>query len=292
MFRHSVRRFFEKEVTPFVEEWEEAGIVPRSVWKKMGEQGFLCMSVPEEYGGLGADFLYSVILCEELARTRHSGLAAPLPSDVDVPYITSYASGELKHRYLPGCVSGEIITAVAMTEPNTGSDLASIRTTAVADGDEVVINARRPLSATASTPIWWSWRPGTHRWTIPHQALNLYLVEAGTPGFEKGKKIKKVGWKSQDTAELFFPGLPDSVRQPTGPAGSGLPYADGKAPAGTAGLRPDCRGGGRGHAGIHHGLYQRTDRLRPAHFRVPEYPVSGWWKWPPRSSWAGPSLTS
>ncbi len=104
-FRQSVRKFFEKEVTPYVEEWEEAGIVPKSVWKKMGDQGFLCMSVPEEYGGMGADFLYSVILTEELVRTEHAGLAAPLHSDVVVPYILSYASEELKQKYLSLCIS-------------------------------------------------------------------------------------------------------------------------------------------------------------------------------------------
>ena len=136
IFREAVRRFFAKEVTPFVDEWEEAGIVPRSIWRKMGEQGFLCMDVPEAYGGAGADFLYSVILTEELARTNHTGLAAPLHSDVVVPYITSFGSEELKKKYLPGCVSGEIITAVAMTEPNTGSDLAAIKTTAVEDGSD------------------------------------------------------------------------------------------------------------------------------------------------------------
>ena len=111
IFRQAIRKFFEKEVIPHVEEWEEAGIVPRSIWKKMGDQGFLCMDVPEEYGGMGADFLYSVILSEELVRTNHSGLAAPLHSDVVVPYITAFASEELKHKYLPGCVSGDIITA-------------------------------------------------------------------------------------------------------------------------------------------------------------------------------------
>ena len=130
IFREAVRRFFAKEVIPYADEWEEAGIVPKSVWLKMGEQGFLCMDVAEEYGGLGADFLYSVILTEELGKTGNTGLAAPLHSDIVVPYITSFGSEELKKKYLPGCIFGELITAVAMTEPNTGSDLAAIRTTA------------------------------------------------------------------------------------------------------------------------------------------------------------------
>ena len=140
IFRDSLRRFLEKEIIPHVEEWEEARIVPREAWKKMGEQGFLAMGVAEEYGGLGADFLYSVIVTEEMARTNHSGLAASLHSDIIVPYIESFASEEQKHKYLPGCVSGDIITAVAMTEPNAGSDLAGMKTTAVEKGDEIILN--------------------------------------------------------------------------------------------------------------------------------------------------------
>ena len=143
IFRDSVKKFFAKEVIPYVEEWEEAGIVPRSAWKKMGDNGFLCMQVPEEYGGLEADFLYSVILMEELARSNHFGLLASLHSDIVVPYILSYGSDDLKRKYLPACMSGDTITAVAMTEPNAGSDLASMRTIAVDDGDHVVINGQK-----------------------------------------------------------------------------------------------------------------------------------------------------
>jgi acyl-CoA dehydrogenase len=204
IFRQAIRKFFEKEVIPNVEEWEEAGIVPRSIWRKMGEQGFLCMNLAEEYGGAGADFLYSVILTEELAKTNHTGLAAPLHSDVVVPYINSFASEELKKKYLPGCISGEIITAVAMTEPNTGSDLAAIRTSAVEDGNEMVINGQKTFISNGincGLVVLATRDPSVEN---PYQALDLYLVEEGTPGFEKGKRIKKVGWHSQDTAELFF----------------------------------------------------------------------------------------
>ncbi|MBW1681733.1 MAG: acyl-CoA dehydrogenase family protein [Deltaproteobacteria bacterium] len=204
IFRQSLRKFLEKEVTPYAEQWEQDGIVPRSVWKKMGDQGFLCMSVPEEYGGFGADFLYSVIVTDELARTLQNGLAAPLHSDIVVPYITAYASEELKHKYLPGCVSGDTITAIAMTEPNAGSDLAGMRTTAVEDGDHVVINGQKTFISNGincDLLVLAAKDPSVEN---PHQAVDLYLVEAGTPGFEKGKKIKKVGWHSQDTAELYF----------------------------------------------------------------------------------------
>jgi acyl-CoA dehydrogenase len=204
IFREAVSRFFAKEVIPYADEWEEAGRVPKSVWRKMGEQGFLCMDVPEAYGGLGADFLYSVILTEELGKTGNTGLAAPLHSDVVVPYITAFASEELKKKYLPGCVSGELITAVAMTEPNTGSDLAAIRTTAIENGDEVIINGQKTFISNGlncGLVVLAARDPAVEN---PYQAIDLYLVEEDTPGFEKGKKLKKVGWHSQDTAELFF----------------------------------------------------------------------------------------
>jgi acyl-CoA dehydrogenase len=204
IFRNSARKFFEKEVTPYVDEWEEAGIVPRSIWKKMGDQGFLCMQVPEAYGGLGVDFLYSVILMEELGHTNHFGLAAFLHSDIVVPYVTSFASEELKHKYLPGCISGDIITAVAMTEPNTGSDLAAIRTTAAEDGDHVIINGQKTFISNGILCDLVVLAVRDPKVENPHQAIDLYLVEAGTPGFEKGRKLKKIGWHSQDTAELFF----------------------------------------------------------------------------------------
>ena len=222
IFRDSVRRFFEREVTPHVEEWEEAGIVPREIWRKMGEQGFLCMDVPEEYGGFGADFLYSVILAEELVRTNHSGLAAPLHSNVVVPYITSFGSEEQKQKYLPGCVSGEIITAIAMTDPNAGSDLAGMKTSAVEDGDDVVINGQKTFISNGILCDLLILAARDPKETDPHRAIDLYLVEADTPGFEKGKNLKKIGWHSQDTAELFFNDCRIPKTNRLGPKGSGF----------------------------------------------------------------------
>ena len=204
MFRESLKRFLAREITPHVDEWEEAGIVPKEAWLKMGEQGLLGMGVPEQYGGAGADFLYSVIVTEEMTRTNHSGLAASLHSDIIVPYIVAYASEEQKRKYLPGCVSGEIITALAMTEPDSGSDLAATRTTAAEDGDEIILNGQKTFISNGincDLLILLARDPATEN---PHGALDLYLVEAGTPGFEKGKKIKKIGMHSQDTAELYF----------------------------------------------------------------------------------------
>jgi acyl-CoA dehydrogenase len=203
-FRKRLRRFLEKEVTPYVDEWEKAGIVPKTVWKEMGRAGFLCTEVSPDYGGLGGDFLYAVIVIEETSRTSQNGLVAPVHSDIVVPYITSYASDALKKKYLPGCVSGNILTAVAMTEPGAGSDLASVSTTAVEEGDEVVLNGSKTFitnGINADLVVLVARDPEV---ADPYQAISLYVVESGTPGFEKGRRLKKMGLWSQDTAELFF----------------------------------------------------------------------------------------
>ena len=204
IFRESLRKFLDKEIIPHVEEWEEAGIVPRSVWKKMGEQGFLCTAVPEEYGGAGCDFLYSVIVGEEMVKANFSGLTASLHSDIIVPYITTFGSEAQKQKYLPGCVTGDIITAVAMTEPNTGSDLAAMKMTAVEDGEDVVLNGQKTFISNGINCDLCIVAAKDPACSDPHKAVDLYLVEAGTPGFEKGRQIKKIGWHSQDTSELYF----------------------------------------------------------------------------------------
>ncbi|MEW6263125.1 MAG: acyl-CoA dehydrogenase family protein [Thermodesulfobacteriota bacterium] len=222
IFRETIRKFFEKEVTPHVEEWEEAGIVPRAIWKKMGEQGFLCMDVPEEYGGMGADWLYSVILQEEITRTGFCGLAVPLHSDIVVPYLLAYGSEELKKKYAPGCVSGDLITAVAMTEPNAGSDLAGMKTTAKEDGDHVVINGQKTFISNGLLCDLCVVAAKDPDVSDPHRSVDLYVVEAGTPGFEKGKKIKKIGWHSQDTAELYFTDCRVPIANRLGQKGQGF----------------------------------------------------------------------
>jgi acyl-CoA dehydrogenase len=205
LFRDQVRRFFEKEVTPYADTWEKEGMVPRSVWKKMGDQGFLCPWLAEEYGGVGADFLYSYILTEELARTHCGGFFFPLHSDIVVPYLNSFGTAEQKGRWLPRCVSGDIITAVAMTEPGTGSDLAAMRTAAVRDGDDFIINGQKTfisnglccdlvIVAAVTNP----------QAASPYEGMSLIVVEDGTPGFEKGRRLDKIGLHSQDTAEMAF----------------------------------------------------------------------------------------
>ncbi len=203
IFREGFRRFVAAEITPHAAEWEEARAVPRSLWRKMGEQGFLCPWLPEEYGGLGLDFAYSVIINEELARGDGFGVGVPLHSDVAVPYIASYGTPEAKERFLPGCTTGEVIAAVGFTEPDAGSDLAAIRTTAVRDGDSYVLNGQKTFitnGAVADVVV-------VAAKTEPeagHRGVSLILVDGEAPGFSRGRTLEKMGYHMQDTAELVF----------------------------------------------------------------------------------------
>ena len=203
-FRERLRAFLEAEVTPHADQWEADKIVPKSVWRKMGQGGFLCTDVAPDYGGMGGDFLYSLIVAEELTRTGQTGLATPLHSDIVVPYINSFGSEKLKQKYLPGCVSGDIVTAVAMTEPGAGSDLAAITTSAVEEGAEVVIDGSKTFISNginADLVVVAARDPSVEN---PYDALSLYVIESGTPGFTRGRHLEKMGMWSQDTAELFF----------------------------------------------------------------------------------------
>ncbi|MBU1171514.1 MAG: acyl-CoA dehydrogenase family protein [Proteobacteria bacterium] len=203
-FRERFRAFIETQVLPHAETWEKDHFVPRDVWRAMGREGFLCTSVAKEYGGLGGDFIYSAIVCEEMASSMQTGLAPTLHSDVVVPYIDEYGSLEQKKKYLPGCVTGDIVTAIAMTEPDAGSDLTSMRTTAVDHGDHIILSGSKTFISCgihADLAVVAARNPEIED---PYAGMSLYLVEAGTPGFEKGKKLDKMGWHSQDTAELFF----------------------------------------------------------------------------------------
>ena len=221
-FRKRLRAFLEKEVTPHADQWEQEGIIPKDIWKKMGQGGFLCTAVATEYGGLGGDYLYAVIVSEELARTRQTGLAANLHSDIVVPYIESYASEEIKNKYLPGCVTGDIVTAIAMTEPDAGSDLAGIKTTAVEEGNEVILDGSKIFISNgihADLIIVAARDPAVED---PYQAISLYLLEDGTPGFKRGRKLDKMGMHSQDTAELFFSGCHIPLENRLGEKGMGF----------------------------------------------------------------------
>ncbi|GGF19762.1 acyl-CoA dehydrogenase [Halobacillus andaensis] len=205
MLRTSLKKFLEKEAYPFFNEWEEKGEVPRSFWKKLGEQGYLCPWLEDEFGGFGADFGYSVVINEELEKVGTGLIGIGLHSDIVVPYLSHYGTVEQKKKWLPKCVTGELITAVAMTEPGAGSDLASIRTSAHLDGDHYVLNGEKTFITN-----------GVHADLIlvvcktdtnvqpSHRGISLLVVERGTKGFSRGKKLKKVGLYSQDTAELIF----------------------------------------------------------------------------------------
>ncbi|MGD9135886.1 MAG: acyl-CoA dehydrogenase family protein [Desulfobacterales bacterium] len=203
-FRKKLQQFCQEEIIPHIDQWEKNGLVPRQIWRKMGQQGFLCTAISPEYGGMGGDFLFSVIALEEMTRTNHYGLDTFLHSDIVVPYIDSYGSVDQKYQYLPGCVSGEIITAVAMTEPDVGSDLSAIATTAIEEHDGVILNGVKTFISNGincDLVVVAAKDPAVEN---PYRAISLYLVEDGTPGFKKGAPLQKLGVHSQDTTELFF----------------------------------------------------------------------------------------
>ena len=205
LFRRNVRVWIEKEVIPYKETWEEANIVPRELWKKAGDQGYLCCWLDEGSGGPGADFLCSIIVIEELARARASGVAFSLHSDIVVPYLHTFGTEEQKRRYLPGCVRGTIITAIAMSEPEAGSDLAAIRTTATREGDCYVLNGSKTFVSNGQLGDLYVVAVKTDtQASSSHAGVSLILVDSGTPGFHKGRILKKMGLKAQDTSELHF----------------------------------------------------------------------------------------
>ncbi|MUK89745.1 acyl-CoA dehydrogenase [Ornithinibacillus sp. L9] len=223
LFRKSLRKYLNKEVVPFYDQWEQERIIPRDLWIKLGRMGVLCPHVEEEYGGLELDFSFSVIILEELERIGTSLIGIGLHSDIVVPYISSYGSRKQKEKWLPGCVSGDLITAIAMTEPGAGSDLANIKTTAVRDGDHYIVNGQKTfitngihadlvLVAVKTDP------------KAKHSGISLLVVEKGTFGFSRGKKLDKVGLHAQDTAELFFEDCRVPIENRIGEEGNGFTY--------------------------------------------------------------------
>jgi len=221
-FRATARAFMEKEVMPHHEQWEQDGQVDREVWAKAGEAGLLCFDVPEEYDGPGVDdFRYNVILTEEQARAGASGPGFSVHSDIIVPYLISIANDEQKQRWLPGCVSGETITAIAMTEPGAGSDLQGIRTTAVDKGDHYVLNGSKTFISNGIMSDLVIVVARTNP-DAGHQGISLLVVERGMDGFERGRNLEKVGLKAQDTAELFFDNVHVPKENLLGDEGSGF----------------------------------------------------------------------
>ncbi len=203
-FRDSFRRFMEKEISPFHAAWEEQGFVDREVWRKAGANGFLCMTMPEDHGGAGADKLYSVVQMEELARGGFTGIGYGLHSEIVAPYLLHYGTEAQKAKYLPLLASGDMVGAIAMSEPAAGSDLQGVKTTAIRQADgSYLLNG----SKTFITNGWHADLVIVVAKTNPAagaKGTSLFLLESGTPGFQKGKRLSKLGLKAQDTSELFF----------------------------------------------------------------------------------------
>ena len=223
MFRDSVRRFFERDLAPHHEAWEDAGCVPRDIWRKAGEAGFLCTNMPVEYGGAGADRLFATILLEEQARLNLTGLGFGLHSDIVAPYINNYGTEAQKLRWLPKMATGEAIAAIGMTEPGGGSDLQAIRTTAVADGGDYVINGQKTFITNGQNADFVLLVTKTDL-AARAKGISLFIVEADRAGFTKGRNLKKLGTKAQDTSELFFADVRVPAGNMIGAAGQGFAY--------------------------------------------------------------------
>ncbi len=213
-FRQSFRTFLEREVVPHHAQWERDGQVSREVWLEAGRQGFLGLSVPEAYGGPGIrDFRFNNVIQEEVSRVGASGVGFSIHTDIIVPYLFEYGSEEQKQKYLPGCVTGECIVAIGMTEPNTGSDLAGVRTSAVRAGEGWVLNGQKTFISNGMMADLVIVVARTNP-SEKHAGFTLFLVDKGTPGFEPPRKLAKIGMHAQDTAELFFKDVrlgPDAI---------------------------------------------------------------------------------
>ncbi len=223
LFRAEFRRFAKTELLPHAEDWNQAGISDRSAWRAMGEGGFLGANQPEEYGGAGANFLFDVVVMEELADLRLHALQASLHADICMPYLTTFATEEQKQRWLVPAIAGECLLAIAMTEPSTGSDLASVATKAIRDGDHYVVNGSKTFISCGQNAdlviVVCKTDPDS---SPPHDGMSLLLVEAGTPGFTKGRNLKKLGLKGQDTSEMSFSDCRVPVENLLGQEGRGF----------------------------------------------------------------------
>jgi acyl-CoA dehydrogenase len=204
-FRQQFRRFAAREIAPKVEEWNARGMSDRDTWRRAGAEGFLGACAPVEYGGAGGDFLYDAIIIEEMALIRAHGMMISLHSDIIMPYLITYGSTEQKRKYLPGCISGDILLGIAMTEPGTGSDLANVQTRAARQGDHYVLNGAKTFISNGQIGdlfiVVAKTDPDTNP---PHKGISLILVEADAPGFVRGRKLDKLGLRGQDTSELAF----------------------------------------------------------------------------------------
>jgi acyl-CoA dehydrogenase len=221
LFRATVRRFIEEHVTPFHAQWEKDGQVPAELWLKAGELGLLCCNVPEEYGGLGGDFLHSAILIEEMARAGATGPTFYLHSDIVAPYLVDFGTEEQKRKWLPKMASGEVIAALGMSEPSGGSDVQAMRTQAIRDGDHYVINGQKVFITNGHTADLLVLACKTDP-KARGKGVSLILVETNREGFKRGRKLEKMGCKAQDTSELFFADVRVPVENLLGTEGGGF----------------------------------------------------------------------
>ena len=221
LFRATVRRFIEENVTPFHAQWEKDGQVPAELWLKAGELGLLCCNVPEEYGGLGGDFLHSAILIEEMARAGATGPTFYLHSDIVAPYLVDFGTEEQKRKWLPKMASGEVIAALGMSEPSGGSDVQAMRTQAIRDGDHYVINGQKVFITNGHTADLLVLACKTDP-KARGKGVSLILVETNREGFKRGRKLEKMGCKAQDTSELFFADVRVPVENLLGTEGGGF----------------------------------------------------------------------
>jgi long-chain-acyl-CoA dehydrogenase len=224
MFRDAFRKFVQQEISPYHEQWEQDRIVSREVWQKAGQSGFLCMDIPEQYGGMGEkDYRYSAIITEELARAGASGVGLSIHTDMVVPYISRFGTDEQKARWLPKTISGDWIGAIAMTEPNTGSDLAAIETLAILKGDHFLLNGQKTFISNGLLNDFVIVAAKTDPEEGAH-GVSLFLVERGMDGYERGRNLEKIGLHAQDTAELFFRDVKVPVDNLLGEEGQGFGY--------------------------------------------------------------------
>ena len=224
-FRQSVRQFLLKEVAPNAKQWQEDGIVPKSIWPKAGEVGMLCPTAPVEYGGLGLDFGYNAIVDEESAYYGGAATGFSLQSDIVVNYITSYGSEEQKTHWLPKMISGEVITAIAMTEPGTGSDLQGMKATARKDGNHYVINGSKTYITNGQNADLILVCVKTDTEIQPaYKGMSIVLVEADREGFKRGRNLDKIGMDEADTSELFFEDVRVPMTNCLGEEGKGFIY--------------------------------------------------------------------
>jgi alkylation response protein AidB-like acyl-CoA dehydrogenase len=222
IWRETVRRFVDKEITPYHDEWEKQGVVPRELWLKAGEQGLLCCTVPEEYGGLGLDYLFDVVVFEEIWRAGASGPGFLIHADLVATYLVSFGTEEQKRHWLPKMVKGEAIGSLAMTEPHAGSDLKAIRTRATRDGDDFVINGQKVFISNGQLCDLIVLATKTDR-DAGAKGITLFLVEGDREGFKRGSNLEKLGMKAQDTSELFFQDVRVPASNMLGAEGRGFP---------------------------------------------------------------------